>query len=150
VPPLRERPEDVAVLVRHFALEMTGSEALPIAPEMLAALAEQHWAGNVRELRSAVERVVAFGATELGTMLDDASPSGAAPSVAPSAEVKPTSDDTPIERYRDAKANAVAAFERSYLASVIERCEGNASEAARRAQMDRPYLLALLRRYGLR
>jgi DNA-binding NtrC family response regulator len=150
VPPLRERPEDVAVLVRHFALEMTGSEALPIAPEMLAALAEQHWAGNVRELRSAVERVVAFGATELGAMLDDASTSGAAPSVAPSAAAKPKGDDAPIERYRDAKANAVAAFERSYLASVIERCEGNASEAARRAQMDRPYLLALLRRYGLR
>ena len=35
VPPLRERPEDVAVLVRHFALEMTGSEALPIAPDVL-------------------------------------------------------------------------------------------------------------------
>jgi len=147
VPPLRERPEDVAILVRHFALEMTGSDALPIAPEMLAALAEQHWAGNVRELRSAVERVVAFGASELGAMLDDAAP---APAATPSAAPKAMPDDAPIERYRDAKANAVAAFERSYLASVIERCEGNASEAARRAQMDRPYLLALLRRYGLR
>ena len=147
VPPLRERPEDVAVLVRHFALEMTGTEALPIAPELLAALAEQHWAGNVRELRSAVERVVAFGASDLGAMLEDAAP--AAPRT-PSATPKAKADDAPIERYRDAKANAVAAFEQSYLASIIERCEGNASEAARRAQMDRPYLLALLRRYGLR
>ena len=149
VPPLRERPEDVAVLVRHFALEMTGSEALPIAPDILAMLTEQHWAGNVRELRSAVERVVAFGASELGAMLDDAAPPGAS-SVAPPAPPKAKADDAPIERYRDAKASAVAAFERSYLASIIERCEGNASEAARRAQMDRPYLLALLRRYGLR
>jgi transcriptional regulator with GAF, ATPase, and Fis domain len=152
VPPLRERPEDVAVLVRHFALEMTGSEALPIAPELLAALAEQHWAGNVRELRSAVERVVAFGATELGAMLDDAAPSASATSsvAPPPAAPKAGADDAPIERYRDAKANAVAAFERGYLENVIARCDGNASEAARRAQMDRPYLLALLRRYGLR
>jgi transcriptional regulator with GAF, ATPase, and Fis domain len=148
VPPLRERPEDIAVLVRHFALETTGSDALPIAPDMLAVLAEQHWAGNVRELRSAVERVIAFGATELGTMLDEGTTGSASASVAPPA--KPASADAPIERYRDAKAEAVATFERRYLANVIERCDGNASEAARRAQMDRPYLLALLRRYGLR
>jgi DNA-binding NtrC family response regulator len=147
VPPLRERPEDIEVLVRHFSLELTGETALPIAPEMLAALAEQHWAGNVRELRSAVERVVAFGASDLGAMLDEAAPRPS-PSTARAPET--TTDDLPIERYRDAKANAVAAFEKSYLASVIERCDGNASEAARRAQMDRPYLLALLRRYGLR
>lgn len=149
VPPLRERPEDVAVLVRHFAQEMTGSDALPISAETLQALAEQHWAGNVRELRSAVERAVAFGAAELGAMLDEggAAPAAAAPAAAAAAA---KADDAPIERYRDAKANAVAAFERAYLASVIERCGGNASEAARRAQMDRPYLLALLRRYGLR
>ena len=147
VPPLRERPEDVAVLVRHFALEMTGTEVLPIAPELLAALAEQHWAGNVRELRSAVERVVAFGASDLAALLEDGAP--AAPRT-PSAAPKAKAGDAPIERYRDAKAHAVAAFEQSYLATIIERCEGNASEAARRAQMDRPYLLALLRRYGLR
>ncbi len=147
VPPLRERPEDVAVLVGHFALELTGTAALPIAPELLAALAEQHWAGNVRELRSAVERVVAFGASDLGAMLEDGVP---ADMRTPSAAPKAKADDKPIERYRDAKANAVSAFEQSYLATIIERCEGNASEAARRAQMDRPYLLALLRRYGLR
>ncbi|MDB4937467.1 MAG: Flagellar regulatory protein FleQ [Labilithrix sp.] len=145
VPPLRERPDDVAVLVRHFAQEMTGSDALPISDETLTALAAQHWAGNVRELRSAVERAVAFGAVELGAMLDDATETPRTTS-APAG----TTTDAPIERYRDAKANAVAAFERTYLASVIERCGGNASEAARRAQMDRPYLLALLRRYGLR
>ena len=66
-------------------------------------------------------------------------PSTAAPAVEP-----------PLERYRDAKASAIASFERTYLAKLIERSAGNASEAARRAQMDRPYLLALLRRYGLR
>jgi len=53
-------------------------------------------------------------------------------------------------RYRDAKAEAVAAFERTYLAALIAASSNNVSEAARRAQMDRPYLIALLKRYGLR
>ncbi|HSO37312.1 MAG TPA: sigma 54-interacting transcriptional regulator [Labilithrix sp.] len=143
LPSLRERPEDIPLLVRHFAMELTGSEELPLSEETLVALAAQHWPGNVRELRSAVERAVAFGAAELAAMLDeptsprDSQPPGAA-------------GDPPLERYRDAKARAIAAFERTYLAKLIERSGGNASEAARQARMDRPYLLALLRRYGLR
>jgi transcriptional regulator with GAF, ATPase, and Fis domain len=133
VPPLRDRPEDIEPLVRHFATELTGDASLALP---LDALVAQRWQGNVRELRSAVERAIAFGADE---MLEEAE-----------TPVKPHDDDGEIERYRDAKAHAVAAFERAYLAKLIERCDGNASEAARRAKMDRPYLLALLRRYQLR
>ena len=143
LPPLRERPEDIAVIVRHFAMELTGSEDLPLTEETLAALAVQHWPGNVRELRSAVERAVAFGAGELTAMLDE-------PTTARDSQPPPLPDDAPVERYREAKAKAIATFERSYLAKLIERAGGNASEAARQGRMDRPYLLALLRRYGLR
>jgi transcriptional regulator with GAF, ATPase, and Fis domain len=146
LPPLRERPEDIPVLVRHFAIELTGSEELPLSEETLAALAEQHWPGNVRELRSAVERAVAFGASELAAMLDQ--PSSPRDSQAP--PPAGAQGEEPLERYRDAKASAIATFERGYLAKLIERSGGNASEAARQAKMDRPYLLALLRRYGLR
>ena len=49
-----------------------------------------------------------------------------------------------------ARAEALAAFERSYLRRLIETTGGNASAAARAANMDRPYLLSLLRRHGLR
>ena len=143
LPPLRDRPEDIPVLVRHFAMELTGSEDLPLSEETLAALAAQHWPGNVRELRSAVERAVAFGASELEAMLDE-------PSAARDSQAPPPTGAEPLERYRDAKAKAIATFERGYLAKLIERSGGNASEAARQAKMDRPYLLALLRRYGLR
>jgi hypothetical protein len=52
--------------------------------------------------------------------------------------------------YREARAQAIAAFERAYLGRLSEACGGNASEAARRAKMDRPYLLGLLRKHGLR
>jgi transcriptional regulator with GAF, ATPase, and Fis domain len=133
VPPLRDRPEDIPPLVRHFVLDLTGDDSLAFP---LDALAAQRWPGNARELRSAVERALAFGADQ---MLEDT----AAPAAAP-----PTDD--PVVRYRDAKATAVAAFERTYLTNLIARAAGNASEAARLAKMDRPYLLALLRRYDLR
>jgi DNA-binding NtrC family response regulator len=61
--------------------------------------------------------------------------------------------ELPIEpdvSYRDARAAAVQAFEAAFLGRLIRECRGNASEAARRASMDRRYLLDLLRKHGLR
>jgi DNA-binding NtrC family response regulator len=55
-----------------------------------------------------------------------------------------------LASYRDARAGALAAFEADYLKRLIDRAGGNASEAARLARMDRPYLLTLLRKHGLR
>jgi transcriptional regulator with GAF, ATPase, and Fis domain len=136
VPPLRERREDVEPLVRQFAAELTGDPGA-IPAETIAALAAQSWPGNVRELKSAVERGVAFGANDVAALLDE-------PPVARH------ETDNAVERYRDAKARAVTAFEKTYLATLLDRAGGNASEAARLAKMDRPYLLSLLRRYGLR
>jgi transcriptional regulator with GAF, ATPase, and Fis domain len=135
VPPLRDRVEDIPVLARHFARELTGLDEDPFTAEAMASLSAQLWPGNVRELRNAVERAVALRMS--GVVLDEE------PLAAPAAA-------EPIERYRDARAKAIDAFERAYLSRLIETCGGNASEAARRAQMDRPYLLSLLRRYGLR
>jgi DNA-binding NtrC family response regulator len=134
VPPLRDRPEDVPVLARHFAAELGAGGAL--GEDVVAALASARWPGNVRELRSAVERAVAFGPGDLAALFDDA-PQAAASGGA-------------IERYRDAKARAVAEFEERYVRALMSATGGNASEAARRAQMDRPYLLELLRKHGLR
>ena len=67
---------------------------------------------------------------------------------APSAQ--PARNLTVVPQYRVARAEAVAAFERNYLRRLIEATGGNASAAARTADMDRPYLLSLLRRHGLR
>jgi DNA-binding NtrC family response regulator len=136
IPPLRDRAGDVSLLARHFARELSGvDDALDAS--VLDALEKQSWQGNVRELRSVVERVVAFGPAELGV---DAP---AAPREAPPL-------DAEIVRYRDAKATAIASFDRNYLTHLLETSKNNVSEAARRAQMDRPYLIALLKRHGIR
>jgi transcriptional regulator with GAF, ATPase, and Fis domain len=139
LPPLRERKEDIAPLARYFVRDLTGDPGA-LDEEVVAVLAARSWPGNARELRAMVERVVSFGASELG-LTDRADLVTANP---------PSSTTSETVRYRDAKAEAVAAFERNYLSALLAASSDNVSEAARRAQMDRPYLIALLKRYGLR
>ncbi len=147
VPALRERPGDIEPLVRHFAEQITGDPgAMPFDPATLASLREYHWAGNVRELRNVVESAIA-----VGQILLDGRPISQGPAPAQPGTKVP-SESGPVARlpYRDARAEAIAAFERSYLGSLISDCSGNASEAARRAKMDRAYLVSLLKKHGMR
>ena len=62
VPPLRERPDDVSALARHFVrnLAPAGREPPVLGPDALAALNRHRWPGNVRELRNVIERALAF------------------------------------------------------------------------------------------
>jgi DNA-binding NtrC family response regulator len=133
IPALRERPEDIEPLVEHFAQAITGEPGNPLAKSM-GALRQHRWSGNARELRNVVESAIVMGRVELeGNQV--------AAGGTPSAELIP---------YRHARAEVLARFEAEYLGRLISECEGNASEAARRARMDRPYLLTLLRKHGLR
>jgi DNA-binding NtrC family response regulator len=135
IPPLRERPEDIDPLVAHFAAEITGAPGFLFSEATMSALRGHRWSGNVRELRNVVESALAMGSINLNGL---AQPAPAATNAAA------------IPQYRAARAEALAAFERSYLRRLIETTGGNASAAARTANMDRPYLLSLLRRHGLR
>jgi DNA-binding NtrC family response regulator len=97
------------------------------------ALRAHPWSGNVRELRNVVEAALVMGELDLG---------GTTP--------RPVAPPGELASYRDARATALARFEAEYLKTLIDRAGGNASEAARLARMDRPYLLTLLRKHGLR
>src|SRR5690606_26350973 len=64
LPPLRERPDDIELLVQHFATalgEEIGRRIERIAPDALAVLQRYRWPGNVRELRNVVERALVLG-----------------------------------------------------------------------------------------
>jgi DNA-binding NtrC family response regulator len=135
IPPLRARPDDIEPLVAHFAREITGAPGLPFSEPTMAALRAHRWSGNVRELRNVVESALAMGTVSLDGVV------GALPDVHPPGAVVP---------YRAARAEALAAFEKRYLMTLMETTGKNASAAARAASMDRPYLLSLLRRHGLR
>ena len=136
IPPLRERPDDIEQLVAHFVQRLTGvAELGPLAPA-IDQLRSHPWSGNVRELRNVVEAAVVMGE------LDLADGSARIPAAATPAGT--------VAAYRDARASALHRFEAEYLRTLIDRSGGNASEAARLARMDRPYLLTLLRKHGLR
>ncbi len=134
IPPLRERPEDIEPLVAHFVQRLTGVAELGPLTGAIDELRAHAWTGNVRELRNVVEAALVMGELDLGQAR------GPQPLAAPGA----------IAPYRDARATALARFEAGYLRALIERAGGNASEAARLARMDRPYLLSLLRKHNLR
>ena len=113
VPPLRERADDIPMLVRHFlALETPNLPARAIPQHVWEMFAAHRWPGNVRELRNAVQRLVV--APELSLHASDVTATGSAAS-----ESEPTGAQ--LEPLRVARRTAADAFEREYLQQVFAR-----------------------------
>jgi two-component system response regulator GlrR len=142
IPPLRERRSDVAVLARHFLETLAVEHGIPrknIAPTLLQTLTAYDWPGNVRELYNVLERAVVFcpGAKiQLADMAD-----------LPAAAQSPTALGG---NFRDERARAVAAFERSYIEEMLRRAAGNVTQAARLAGKDRRVFGRLMKRHNIR
>jgi DNA-binding NtrC family response regulator len=136
VPPLRERLDDLPLLVGTF-LEQLGAPQLleRFTPDVYAELARHAWPGNVRELRNWVERFVVLDEREL-------------PAEQPAA-TKPLDIDFDLS-YGEAKTRLLVDFERRYLKQLLDLADGNVSLAARKARMDRMHFHRLLQRHGLR
>jgi DNA-binding NtrC family response regulator len=137
VPPLRDHPDDVPLLVQHFLRECGHDGAVEdvVAPATLQSWTQHHWPGNVRELRNLVEATLTMGEPPL---LDDSpSPTGG----------DPFGSLLPLG-YKQARAKLLYDFEERYLTSLLQRSDGNVSRAAREARMDRSHLIDLLQRHG--
>jgi two-component system nitrogen regulation response regulator NtrX len=144
VPPLRERPEDVPLLVRHFAevqRRRSGLRAPEWTPDAIAALARYRWPGNVRELANIVERLTilhtgrAIGAAEVAAVI---------PSDGPRAGVAelPVDPAAPL-------SEALDDYERLLITRALSAAHGVVAEAARRLQTDRPNLYRRMKRLGI-
>ncbi|WP_437744958.1 sigma 54-interacting transcriptional regulator [Sorangium sp. So ce302] len=145
VPPLRERKEDIGLLVHCFLNELGAIDKVHLfAPEVIEDMKRYDWPGNVRELRNYVERRVVLGE---GASMGAAPPerSSAPPGAAP--EEPAANIEMPFKEAKDA---IIDQFERRYLAALLEWSNGNVSRAARKAGLDRMYLHRLLQRHGLR
>ena len=148
VPPLRDRIEDVPMLVYSFldALD-ANSKADLFTPEVMAEMRRYEWPGNVRELRNFVERRIIFGGSaEAAGEVDEVDEVNERPS---SPAPAPASVNIEVP-FKQAKEAVVEAFEKRYLAALLEWSEGNVSRAARKANIDRVYLHRLLRHYSLK
>jgi two-component system, NtrC family, response regulator AtoC len=151
IPPLRERREDVPLLVDRFlkdAAERFQRPLKPLTGEALRACVAREWKGNVRELKSAVEQALLLApgpeitAADLGYD-DDAAREAAA------AFVEAALPDPTGTSFRLAKERAVAAFEREFLTEALRRHDGNITKAAEEIGMYRQNLQQKLRELGL-
>ncbi len=134
LPPLRERLEDLPLLVRAI-LDQLGARArgFSLSGEVLQRFAVHRWPGNVRELKNLIERAVALGDVPELPAAEGKAPPGA-----------PRSLD-----YHQAREDALAGFERDFVVHVLKSCDGNVSRAAREAGIDRVYLHKLIKKHGL-
>jgi DNA-binding NtrC family response regulator len=147
LPPLRERPEDIELLARHFLAELGGAgSGIALSETQLADLKRQAWPGNVRELRNHLRRF-ALGEPALQALAAIGTP--ASPTLTAPAAASAEAIDLAVP-FREHKARATELFERRYLEVLMREAGGNISKAARIAQTDRTYLSRMLDKYGLK
>ncbi|MCZ7636371.1 MAG: hypothetical protein M5U12_10255 [Verrucomicrobia bacterium] len=159
LPALRERAEDVPLLVRHFLGQYAAEFGLPVpsvTPEALALLQAQPWPGNIRELENVLRRLLlegrglAIGAEAVEHALDARPPAGA-----PAAPTLPALAGALLARARrgeivDAHGQLLAEAEREILTQAILAAEGNQAKAARWLGLSRLTLREKLTALGLR
>jgi DNA-binding NtrC family response regulator len=137
MPSLRQRPEDLPLLVDEI-LRNSGARAPALQdPAFVASLQRSAWPGNVRELRNYLERCLVF---------QDALPP---PDGAPATQGASVAIDAHVP-YQEARRRAIDAFERGYVEALLGLHQGKVSQAATAADVDRVYLYKLMRRHNLR
>ena len=132
VPPLRERPQDVALLAKHFLVRASAEAAknvLDLDPDAMACLTRYRWPGNVRELQSAMQTgVILCRDSKLGVKDLPARVAGGG---VPSAKIH---EDVVQRRL------SLDQLEREYVRAVLESVNGNKTEASVILQIDRKTL----------
>jgi len=142
VPPLRERREDIPLLVRFFLDRANDGRAQRISgfdPGAMELLRQYPWPGNIRELENVIERAAILSS---GGLISEEN----LPRELQSAAPRPAGRgiyDMPFKMARDL-------FQRNYVERLLERCEGNVARAARTAGMSRAYFCEIIRKYGVK
>jgi two-component system, NtrC family, response regulator AtoC len=136
LPPLRERRDDIPLLVQHFLDRLSkdlGRALTGVSPEAMSALVNYPWPGNVRELRNVLERGAVVAQGNVIQLADLGLPSGGETKAAPS--------EGPL---------SLEEVEKRHVAGVLRWAGGNVTHAARVLGIDRMTLYNKIKRYGLR
>lgn len=139
IPPLRERREDIFLLIGHF-IRAIGNESFPrdvaFNDEQLIRLYHYDWPGNVRELKNVVERI-RFGAdADVGELLEAAEK----PAAKSGNDLREHVREIEIPEETD---------EEGKIRRILAECEGNVSMAARKLGVSRNTMYKKIRKYGL-
>ncbi len=147
IPPLRERPEDLELLMDYYLdifSQIAGREKLTLSTDALNRLMTYPWYGNIRELKNVMERLTILCPhrqievsdleflTHSFTPIDNNLPF-----------INPQLD------YNQAKKIALQHFQRSYITAILKRTNGNITEAARQMGIPRPSLHRMLNELGM-
>jgi two-component system response regulator HupR/HoxA len=154
LPPLRERPEDIPVLVERFAAQAAHAHRKRIdgiSPEAMECLQRFDWPGNVRELQNEVQRAVVLAEHGETLAVEHLSPrlrggSKAADESEPIVGEEPAAAARPAAQLREARAQ----FEARHIADVLRQQGGNVSRAAMVLGLSRMQLHRKLKEYGIR
>lgn len=139
LPPLRERREDIAPLVQHFATQYTTQNSLQpvrLAPDALDYLSHQHFAGNIRELKNVVERTILINGNGLLTASDF---KGQCSSMLSSGTAPATTAGLTLDE-----------LEITSIKNAMERCGGNMTQVAQSLGISRQALYRRMEKYGLK
>lgn len=145
VPALRERGEDIDLLVRHFDQVFAARDGvLPrLWPDAVLARLRQHaWPGNVRELRALAQRMALLGNGEVTMQEVDPALQGQAATPAASSDGYPLDLSVPLREARDG-------FERAYLLRQLQSAGGSVGKLAQLSGMERTHLYRKLRDLGI-
>ncbi len=142
VPALRERRDDVPLLVQHFLEKLaaeSGRPPLSVSQDAMRRLMAYHWPGNVRQLENVVERAVAFSGGRPQIELHDFGPEIQQPVAAADAPVLFPDDGLDFDRY-------IEGIELSLIKRSLERTQGNKRQAAKLLRLKRTTLIEELKR----
>jgi len=142
VPPLRDRKEDIPLLVKEFLVEFGAQYGRPrveMTEDALAALKQYHWPGNVRELRNLIERVLILNPKVLRIERKHL----------PMLVYRETGKPTPRGDEFATLLEAREAYERDYILKKIDECHGNVSRAAEGLGLERSHLYRKMKTLGV-
>ena len=141
--PLRERKEDIPLLIKHFINKYAreyGKSAQRLSEKALKPFINYPWPGNVRELENKIQQLVVMSDTEV-IDYDDI--------CFYETEVKKEYERHKIENYATAKQKVINDFERNYLIALLTENNGNMSDAAKMAGKSRTSLWNLLKKHNI-
>jgi two-component system, NtrC family, nitrogen regulation response regulator NtrX len=139
VPPLRDRKEDIPLLVREFLQEFGrqyGRPRIEMSDEAIAVLKQYHWPGNVRELRNVIERVMILNPQTIRIERKHL------PMLVFRGSGRKGEEFSTLHQAREA-------YERDYILKKIDECHGNVSRAAEALGLERIHLYRKMKSLGI-
>jgi len=147
IPPLRDRKEDIPLLTKHFIEkynERENKHIKGISSEVEEEFYRYHWPGNIRELENAIERAITLTNEAIIPL----------PVILPFVKKEGGNDmfrdELLSQPYKEARKKALDTFNIKYVMNVLNKNNGNVTNAAKEIEIERQYLQRILKKYNIK